>query len=88
MPGFELINHKEKKAVNEVFKNGSVFFRHGFDNLDSLKDMVKERLSEEFEQASKSRLKRSLLDTLADQYTFSVLSSSQYKPSYRAYRVV
>ena len=40
MPGFELINHKEKKAVNEVFKNGSVFFRHGFDNLRKNKYFV------------------------------------------------
>ncbi len=33
MPGFELINKKEKDAVNSVFKNGNVFFRHGFENL-------------------------------------------------------
>ncbi len=33
MPGFELINKEEKEAVNSIFKNGSVFFRHGFDNI-------------------------------------------------------
>ena len=33
MPGFELINNEEKKAVNRIFKNGSVFFRHGFENI-------------------------------------------------------
>ena len=33
MPGFELINHKEQKAIDRVFKNGAVFFRHGFENI-------------------------------------------------------
>ena len=63
---------KEIRERSEVIVDDEMAKRHGFDNLDSLKDMVKERLSEEFEQVSKSRLKRSLLDTLADQYTFSV----------------
>lgn len=30
MPGFEIIDHLEKKAVNEVFSEGAVFFAHGF----------------------------------------------------------
>jgi len=33
MPGFELIDYKEKEAVLKIFENGAVFFRHGFDNL-------------------------------------------------------
>ena len=33
MPGFELINSKEKKAIDRVFKNGAVLFRHGFENI-------------------------------------------------------
>ena len=33
MPGYELINHKERKAVNKLFKQGGVLFAHGFDNL-------------------------------------------------------
>ncbi len=32
MPGFEIINKKEKKAVNKIFDNGGVLFAHGFDN--------------------------------------------------------
>lgn len=31
MPGFELIDNKEKKAVNELFEKSGVLFRHGFD---------------------------------------------------------
>lgn len=30
MPGFEIINNLEKKAVNKVFEEGAVFFAHGF----------------------------------------------------------
>ncbi len=33
MPGFELIDHKEQKAVNQLFKEGGILFAHGFDNL-------------------------------------------------------
>lgn len=33
MPGFELINYKEKQAVNKLFKEGAVFFAHGFQKL-------------------------------------------------------
>jgi 8-amino-3,8-dideoxy-alpha-D-manno-octulosonate transaminase len=33
MPGYELINYKERIAVNKLFKEGGVLFAHGFDNL-------------------------------------------------------
>ncbi|MGH9371334.1 MAG: DegT/DnrJ/EryC1/StrS family aminotransferase [Vicinamibacterales bacterium] len=33
MPGFELIDDREREAVNEVFDRGGVFFRHGFDAM-------------------------------------------------------
>ena len=29
MPGFELIDKKEKKAVNKIFEEGGVLFAHG-----------------------------------------------------------
>ena len=32
MPGFEVIDEKEKKAVASIFDEGKVFFAHGFDN--------------------------------------------------------
>jgi 8-amino-3,8-dideoxy-alpha-D-manno-octulosonate transaminase len=31
MPGFELIGDEERAAVNEVFDDGGILFRHGFD---------------------------------------------------------
>ena len=33
MPGFELINKKEKKAMNNLFDEGGILFAHGFENL-------------------------------------------------------
>ena len=34
MPGYELINSLEKKALTDIFKQGSIFFAHGFDRKD------------------------------------------------------
>lgn len=33
MPGFEVIGEEERAAVNEIFDDGGVLFRHGFDAL-------------------------------------------------------
>ena len=33
MPGYELINSLEKKALTEIFEQGSIFFAHGFDKI-------------------------------------------------------
>ena len=33
MPGFELIDKKEKDAVNKIFDDGGILFAHGFDNI-------------------------------------------------------
>ncbi len=33
MPGFEIINIKEKKAVSNLFDEGGILFAHGFENL-------------------------------------------------------
>ena len=32
MPGYELIDKKERKAIEQLFKEGGVLFAHGFDN--------------------------------------------------------
>ena len=32
MPGFEIIDSKERKAVNKLFDEGGVFLAHGFEN--------------------------------------------------------
>ena len=33
MPGFELIDDEEKKAVSKIFDDGGVLFAHGFDGI-------------------------------------------------------
>ena len=33
MPGFEIINNKEKKAVNKLFNESSILMAHGFENI-------------------------------------------------------
>ena len=33
MPGFEIIDKKERLAVEKIFKEGGVLFAHGFDRL-------------------------------------------------------
>ena len=33
MPGFEIINIEEKKAVSNLFDEGGILFAHGFENL-------------------------------------------------------
>jgi 8-amino-3,8-dideoxy-alpha-D-manno-octulosonate transaminase len=33
MPGYELIDLKEKEALNKIFNEGSIFFAHGFDKV-------------------------------------------------------
>ena len=33
MPGFEIIDKKEKKPVNSIFKEGGVLFAHGFERM-------------------------------------------------------
>lgn len=33
MPGFEVIGEEERAAVNELFDDGGILFRHGFDDL-------------------------------------------------------
>ena len=42
MPGYELIGIEEQNEINEVFKNGGVLFRHGFDELRNNCYKVKE----------------------------------------------
>ena len=44
----------------------------GFDDLDGLKDAVRRQTETEFEQVSRARVKRQLLDALAEKHTFEV----------------
>ena len=33
MPGYELIDHKERKAVDKLLRQGGVLLAHGFGNI-------------------------------------------------------
>ncbi len=47
----------------------------GIDTLDALKDILKDQLSAEFGQLTRTHLKRKLLDTLAERHDFEVPES-------------
>lgn len=66
------VDVKELRMRDAVAIDDDMAVRQGFDNLASLSDMVRERLKEQFDEASKARLKRSLLDVLAERYEFEV----------------
>ena len=66
------VDVKEVRARDEVTIDDDMAVRQGFDNLAAMSDMVRERLKTQFDEASKARLKRSLLDLLADRYAFEV----------------
>ena len=51
MPGFEVIDEKEKKAISRIFDEGKVFFAHGFDKKR------KHYHVREFEQKLKNKIK-------------------------------
>ena len=71
-PAVFAVDVKEVREREEVKVDDEMATRQGFDNLAALSDMVRERLKEQFDEASKARLKRSLLDLLADRYEFEV----------------
>ncbi len=71
-PAVFAVDVKEVRQREEVKVDDEMATRQGFDNLAAMSDMVRERLKEQFDEASKARLKRSLLDLLADRYEFEV----------------
>jgi len=58
MPGFEVIDEKEKKAISRIFDEGKVFFAHGFDKKR------KHYHVREFEQKLKTVFSPQVADTL------------------------
>ena len=63
---------KELRSREQVNVDDEMASRQGFDNLSAMSDMVRQRLGEQYEEASKERLKRSLLDSLSERYEFEV----------------
>ncbi len=66
------VDVKELRVREDVTIDDEMAARQGFDNLAALSDKVRERLKAQFDEASKARLKRSLLDLLAERYAFDV----------------
>ncbi len=63
---------KEIRAVKETKINDDFAKAVGEENLEALKESVKNKISEDYAQASKMKLKRNLLDALDKAYEFEV----------------
>lgn len=63
---------KEIREVVPTAIDDELAKAHGLENLDSLKAALRVELGREYAQVSRGRLKRSLLDVLADRHDFPV----------------
>ena len=68
------VDVKEIRARAPMEINDKLAQRLGLQTLDELKTALKERLSQEYSQVARQRLKRNLLDALADKVSFEVPS--------------
>jgi trigger factor len=66
------VTAKELREPKPVAIDDAFAARFGFENLDGLKDAMRERMQGEFGQATRGKLKRALLDQLNDRHTFAV----------------
>ena len=66
------VDIKEVRERTETTVDDEMAKRQGLDDLAALTDLVRERLKQQFDEASNARLKRTLLDDLADRYSFDV----------------
>ncbi len=71
-PALFEVDVKELRQRTETVIDDEFAKRQGLDDLAALKGMVRDGLKRQFDEASKARLKRSLLDDLADRYEFEV----------------
>lgn len=63
---------KEVRAPKETVIDDDFAKGLGFDGLDGLKDAIRKRTANEYDQQSKARMKRQLLDILAERHSFEV----------------
>jgi len=63
---------KELRAANPVSIDDELAKRMGLENLAALRDAVRQQLQQEYASFSRARLKRSLLDALAERYDFPI----------------
>jgi trigger factor len=63
---------KEVAAPKPVVLDDDAAKSHGFDSLDALKSAIRDSFAREYAQVSRARVKRALLDHLAENYRFEV----------------
>ena len=68
------VDVKEVKRPEAAEINDEFATKLGLENLDALKNAVKEQIKSDYERVSRSRVKRDLLDELAKQHEFDVPS--------------
>lgn len=66
------IDVKELRRPTPAPVDDALAKRFGLDDLDALKDSARQRLTKEYEDLSRRRLKRALLDKLAELHSFAV----------------
>ena len=66
------VDVKELRERTESVIDDEMAKRQGLDDLAALTDLVRERLKQQFDEASNAQLKRALLDDLAERYEFGV----------------
>jgi len=75
LAGKDAVFKVKVKAVEEpinVAIDDTLAVRVGLDTLDALRDAIKEQISGHFEEASKAKLKRALLDALDEAHEFEL----------------
>ena len=79
------IREIKKSEINDDFAKSM-----GQENLDKLKETIKSRIAQDYENASKMKLKRSLLDALDKAYNFDIpskLVDMEYEAIVKQYEV-
>jgi trigger factor len=71
-PATFAVKVKEIAEPKPVVLDDDLATGQGFDDLDALKTAVRERIAREYAQLSRARVKRALLDHLAENYPFQV----------------
>ena len=71
-PATFAVKVKEIAEPRPVVLDDDLAKGQGFDDLDALKAAVRERIGRDYAQLSRARVKRALLDHLAENYPFQV----------------
>ncbi len=66
---------KEVREAQPVAVDDELARRMGLENLDALKEAVRRQISQDYAAVSRARLKRALLDALAERHEFAVPES-------------